>query len=715
MDTPSYVPGPGPEPGPMPEPREPARVHRVRIRVVLWLGLLGLCQVVLQLLHLQIDPDLKLTNEGLRHVGYTELHIPRGDIVDRNGTVLARERRTPSLSAQPYKIADPYTTALRLSALLDMEENDILDRLLRRDANGNKMRFVWVRRWLTDTELDRLNRLEPHLREGLTIEFEPARHYPQGEVAAHVLGFANRELRGAEGIELIYDEYLRSIPGKRVARVDARRNILESLNLETLQPSGGDTVHLTLDVALQHRLEQELDKAVEAAKAEGAMGLIMDPRTGAVLAMACRPAFDPNEFYATDAADRKNRALVDVFEPGSVFKIVTAAAALEMGLVTPSTLIDCEGGAFNPYGHRINDYHKLGVEPFWLCFAESSNIAMIKVAAQLGPERLAWWIRRFGFGAPTSRDFRGESRGIFRPVNEWSRLSMGSLPMGQEIGVTMPQLAQAFSVIANGGFLVEPYLVEKCVSRAGETTYARPAQKPERILSPETAAIMQDLCYRVVTDGTATRAQIAEYRVGGKTGTAQIAPYHLNQYNAVFCGFAPLDDPRLVAVIVVHKPGVRERWGGWVCAPVFREVARDYLVRTNCPLDPMSISVNVAEAAPGDDADTAAGRVGTTSEAILALDEALDSLKLRAHPEDSTGIETGLPDFSGLTKREALARLRDLGLPWDLHGDGWVIEQDPPAGAPLDSVALCRLVFGPDESTIHEAAPTGPADRVPGA
>ena len=271
---------------------------------------------------------------------------------------------------------------------------------------------------------------------------------------------------------------------------------------------------------------------------------------------------------------RKNRALLDMFEPGSAFKIVTASAALEHGLIVPETLIDCEGGAFNPYGHRIRDFHKLGVEPFSKCFEESSNIAIIKVGAMLGKERLETWIRRFGFGDRTSPDFQFESPGMFRPLSEWSGLSMGALPMGQEIAVTIPQMARAFAVIANGGFLVEPYFVEQAATRDGRVTYRHEAPPPTRILSERTAATMRDLSYQVVRYGTGAPASIPEYRVGGKTGTAQMARkdgrgYDPDRYTTVFAGFAPVGNPRLVAIIVVQEPMIRLHYGGYVCGPVF--------------------------------------------------------------------------------------------------------------------------------------------------
>ena len=348
----------------------------------------------------------------------------------------------------------------------------------------------------------------------MEITDEPERIYPEGSLAAHVLGFVNREGEGGSGLELLYNDRLKCVPGRRRARKDIQGRLLRSRTIEYIPPTGGEDLYLTIDKNMQYALERELADVIERCNAEHAMGILMEPHSGAILALAYVPTFDPNRFNEYSPEVYVNRTVVDFFEPGSSFKIITAAAALEHGLITPDTLIDCEGGAFNPYGHRIKDFHALNVEPFTTCFAESSNIAIIKVAAMLGKERLAEWIARFGFGVRTGRDFQGESPGMVHPLKNWSRLSMGSLPMGHEIGVTMPQLARAYCAIANGGFLIEPYLVERAVSREGIVTYEHDASLRTRILSEQTAETMKMLCHQVVIhpEGTGRYANIPEYR-----------------------------------------------------------------------------------------------------------------------------------------------------------------------------------------------------------
>ncbi|MCP4641366.1 MAG: PASTA domain-containing protein, partial [bacterium] len=406
--------------------------------------------------------------------------------------------------------------------------------------------------------------------------------------------------RGCEGIEAKYDRYLFGTAGKQRTRVDAQRRLLESSTVERIAPEGGADVYLTINKPLQYTLESELAIALEEFKAARAMGMLMDPYTGAILALANVPSFDPNEYNEVPAELRKNRALIDVFEPGSAFKVITAAAALEEGLIRPDTMIDCEMGRFNPYGHTINDVHKLGVVPFSQAFAESSNVGFVKVAALLGPERLADWIATFGFGKPACADVQVESGGIFRPLEKWSRLSMGALPIGQEIAATMPQMLRAYAVLANGGHLVEPYLVDKVVSRDGMVLYRHEFSTRKRILSEETSHMMRDLCHLVIAaeHGTGRHARIPDFRACGKTGTAQIAKpngggYYDKKYTAVFAGFAPLAAPRICAVIVVQEPVYGRHYGGLVSGPVFKKVVRQALIHMNVTKDPMSDEVPV--------------------------------------------------------------------------------------------------------------------------
>ncbi|MBI1317778.1 MAG: PASTA domain-containing protein [Candidatus Hydrogenedens sp.] len=694
-----------------------ARQQR-RSHAVLFLLMAGFVVLLGRLAQLHLSPDLELSEEERRHIGKIVLSAPRGVVYDRNGLVLATNDKVASLWADPRKTVnggiDVAEIAMKASALIDMEADEIMDRMTKRDNDGDPRKFMWVKRWLVDVPAEPLQALIEESEGALAIRMEPVRYYPQGETAAHLMGFVNRAGEPGDGVELRYNKLLDSTPGEHLARKDGSRRLLESLTLDYTPPTGGESIQLTLDTAIQHSLEEALDRRIVETNAKSGMGILMDPKTGAILAMASRPTFNPNHYADYDPSLWKNRAVLDVFEPGSAFKIVVASAALEHGIVTPETRINCEGGSFNPYGHRVKDFHKMGVEPFTKCFAESSNIAMIKLAAQLGPERFDEWVRRYGFGRTTSPDFQYEQNGLYRPREQWSKLSMGSLPMGQEIAVTMPQLARAFAVVANGGVLVEPYFVERSISRDGVDTQIHDVTHRERILSERTSDTMRHLCKLVVEEGTGEYAKMDEYTAGGKTGTAQMKRiggpgYDPNRFTTVFAGFAPIEDPAVVCVIVIAEPMIKLHYGGYVCGPVFKEVVREALVRLGVPMDKGEHALPerekpaprmvVAQAEPIEDADTLIERldekdVAELEESLEDLLEPLDGLELVASATDSPqGPGQRLPDFTGWTKRQVREKLLELGVPWDVHGAGWVVSQYPPAGTLTRDVMVCSLEF----------------------
>lgn len=675
--------------------------HRLRMRVVFWLFLLVFVRIGARLVELHVTPAYDFSMEDQAHIGEVFIQAPRGNIFDRDGLLLATDELAPSLWADPMRLADPYGAAHELGRRLNLDAETLLASLTLRSSNGNLRRFVWIKRRMEPQELQALGDLKEIAEQGLGFQYEPVRSYPQRELAAHVLGFVDRERVRCEGVEFAYDTYLRSAPGKRRALKDSDKVLLPSLTIEYEPPKHGADVVLTIDTVLQRSLERELDRVITRCNATRAMGIFMDPDTGAVLALACRPAFDPNRYWEFDDEARRNRVVLDVFEPGSAFKIVTASAAFEEGIIaSPDDLVNCENGLFRPYGSRvIRDFHKLGVVTFADAFAESSNIAMVKIAALLGETTLESWIRLFGFGEETGSDFRPESRGVFRPVAEWTRASIVSLPIGQELSVTTLQLARAFAAIANGGYLVTPHVVQQVISMEGEVLYEFEAQERRRILHEETARLFQQLCHRVVTHGTGSYANILEFRVAGKTGTAQIAKpdgtgYYADRFTTIFAGFAPVSSPRICGVIVVHEPLIRLHYGGYVCGPVFQKVVRQALIRMHCPQDPVLEKVPV-RAQLLDDADTVIARYEADS-LEPSRDEVLISLgglKLAASQPDISSDVPRLPSFIGMTRPQAREKIAALGLPWTARDSGWVVYQDPPAGTPLYEVSVCRLIF----------------------
>jgi len=676
------------------------RAHTRRVAVAGLVGLLLLGVVAYRCYRVHLRPDPRLASLEESHWVTLRPTVPRGKIYDRWGSCLATNREVPSLWADPSAIKHPEAVARALHERLNMPEDFLLKRLTKRRKNGDPMKFVWIKRRLSPEEVAAIGDPTEIAPKGLELTQERIRYYPENKLAAYVLGFVDSEGKGRTGMELRYDRFLRGEPGLQRVRADAFRNVIDLSEGEHEPATGGNHVYLTIDKALQHVLERELEAGLERVKGEWAMGVLMDPNTGAILALGAVPSYDLNQYGKVELSRLRNRPVVDRFEPGSAFKIVTAAAAVETGLVTPDTMIDCENGRYNPFKRRyISDVHKLGVVPFSQAFAESSNIAMVKLAQALGEEQLSQWIVSFGFGRTTCPDYEYESPGLFRAnVKDWSDYSITALPIGQEVAVTLLQLARAYCAIANGGYLVEPYCVERVVSRRGETVYEHKAKRTERILSAQTAETMKDLCHQVITHGTGTAANIPRYRVAGKTGTAQIAKdngqgYYEDKYNAVFAGFAPVGNPAVCCVIVVHAPDYKNKlhYGSKAAAPVFRAVVEEALIAMRCPEDPVVGPVKTA-AAELHDADTVVDHLDF--EILEPPLEDLTGLELLADGTDPNPGARRFPDLRGLTKREALERLAELGVDWELEGAGWVVAQQPAPGTLLDGATRCRLIFG---------------------
>jgi cell division protein FtsI (penicillin-binding protein 3) len=699
-----------------PSPEQLQSVHRVRIYAVFAVFLAVFSIISIRLIHLQTDPGQEFDREDEYHVVDKAIRRPRGDIFDRNHRLLATDTAAYSLWADPKKVEDPKGLAAFLRGRLGRNEEELHSILTARTSKGKKKRFVYLKKWMSHAELDALGDLsEAPSGNALDTRKETIRYYPERDLAAQVLGFVNREGVGSEGLEQHYDKYLRSHAGRKESRIDRHRRMLDFLTLEYEPPTGGDDIYLTIDAVLQYALERALDEAMLDKNAPRAMGLLMDPQTGAILALASRPGFDPNRYNEFTAELRKNKAVVDVFEPGSAFKLIGSAAALELGLVRRDDPIDCEGGSFRAFRRRIYDTHERNVIPFSQTFAESSNIAAIKVATLLGEERYEAWIRRFGIGRATGIDLPQESAGLFSGREYWSKLSMISLPMGQEVALNMLQLGVAFSAVANGGYLVEPYTVSRALSPEGEETYSRATGRGAQIMSEKTANIMKELCYQVIAgkESTGRHAVIAEYKAGGKTGTAQIARedgrgYYKRKYTAVFAGFAPISNPRITCVVVVQEPeyGRGRHYGGSAAGPVFKKVVREALIRLHVPQEPMDVEGELESIGSYamQDADTMVPHqelpfLEPMELGNAAFPRAMELLPSRENPTSEGGR---LPDFTGMSKRQAKKLAVRLKLQWDPQGAGRVLRQNPAPGTPLDDVDICQLVFTSHSGPVNE-------------
>lgn len=501
---------------------------------------------------------------------YIELEPRRGTIFDRNLKPLVINLPCESLYAVPKEITDKHKTANLLLPILNVDYDYLSGRLSRLKS------FIWLARKLPDEVVESIKALN---LKGLYFIKENKRVYPNLYLASHVIGFAGLDNKGLEGIELYYDSYLRGIPGWGVILRDARQAKL-GLWQKLVLPCDGYNLRLTIDEVIQVIVEQELDRLVQEFHPKGASIIVMEPTSGEILALANRPNFDLNKAIQTDSQIRRNRLICDLFEPGSVFKIVTASAALEESVMNEQERIFCENGAYRVANHTLHDHRPHG----WLTFSEvieqSSNIGVTKIAQSAGKNLIYQYIRRFGFGKKLGVDLPGEITGMIKEPKYWSKTSIGAVPIGQEVGVTALQLASAISVVANQGRLMKPYIVREIQDKYGETIKRSSPQVLGEAISAQTALRLKEILVRAVENGTGKMARVEGIRVAGKTGTAQkLEPdgrYSHNKFVASFIGFAPADNPKIALVIVVDEPRPYY-FGGVVCAPAFKNIAAQAL------------------------------------------------------------------------------------------------------------------------------------------
>lgn len=503
--------------------------------------------------------------------------VKRGIILDRKGRELAVNIDTESIYCDPAEITSPDRVAAALAQTMNKKPGVILTRL----SGDNK--FNWIDRKIGLEETQRIRDMK---LKGIGFVPEIKRYYPKGSLASHVVGFVGMDNKGLEGIERLYDNYL-SAASERISVVrDARGNALSE---GTSRENKGNNIVLTLDEGLQYIVEKNLDEAMEKWQAASATAIMMDPRTGEVLAMASRPCYDLNNPSAYTAAQRRNRAVTDCYEPGSTFKLVVGTAALQEGLVTPDSRFDCSAGYVEVGGRKMKDAERHGVLAFREIIQKSSNIGTIKIGLNLGKERIYRYIRKFGFGERTGFDLGGEAAGHIRPPDKWSGMSIGAVSIGQEVAVTPLQVLRAYSAIANGGFLVRPHVVSEISSPDGKVIY-KAAVESQRILSEKVVKTFKDILKTVTEEGgTATGAAVDGNEVAGKTGTAQLMDprtkrYSKDKYVSSFVGFVPADDPRIAMIVVIHEPK-GDIYGGVVAGPVFKMIANDSLSYLSVPRD----------------------------------------------------------------------------------------------------------------------------------
>lgn len=546
---------------------------RVRRYLLLLLLLAGFGAILFRLVTLQVLQAAELTARADRqHQKSVTLEGARGTVTDRHGKVLAMNMEVPSIFGVPTSLDSAASAARSLSPVLHIRRDEI-EKKLRQDKH-----FVWLAR---KVEPEQGHRLEQLSIDGIGVVMEGRRFYPKGPLLAHVLGFVGMDGLGLEGLERRYEAQLHGEKRVTILQRDALGRTVFPKGLREQVPAAGHALTLTIDEVIQYIAEKELEEAVNNARAKAGTIIVMEPSTGAILAMAVSPRFDPNTVAALTADRWRNRALTDTYEPGSTMKVVVAAAALEEKVMMPGSMVFGENGRMMIANTTIHDHEKLG----WMTFAQmiqkSSNIGAAKTGMLIGEQRMYRYLQAFGFGQRTDVDLPGEVSGLLKSPREWGRRSLASISMGQEVGVTPLQMVSAVSAIANDGVLMKPYVVSEVRDQKGQSLRNVLPQVKRRVVSPDTARTLTTILEGVVTNGTGTKAAIPGYRVAGKTGTAQKVDPRTGTYSSTlsigsFVGFVPVDAPRLAMIVVIDEPQ-GEAWGGVVAAPVFRRVGEQVL------------------------------------------------------------------------------------------------------------------------------------------
>jgi cell division protein FtsI (penicillin-binding protein 3) len=662
-----------------PVPAPTVRERRVRLRLML--VALSICLwavvVLLRLAQLQVFGRDRFARQAARQSERTiNLDPRRGPILDRNGKQLAVSVDADSIYAVPQEVRHPERTAAALARALG------LDAAARRELVGLLQRnraFVWVRRKVDPAKARAVRDLQ---LDGIGFLTENRRYYPRRELASQVMGYVGVDNTGMSGIEYAFEDLIRGKAAKVTVHIDARRRPLGSID----RPStDGHTVVLTLDERIQYLAERELEKAVAETGAQSGLAVVIAPRTGEVLALAHRPTFNPNRFGAFPSSRWRNRAVTDVLEPGSVFKIFTAAAALQEKVVDPDEVIDCGLGAIEIAGTRINDHDVFDHLTFREVLARSSNVGTIRVAQRVGREGFNRYVREFGFGAPTGVELPGESAGLLRPTSRWSALSLASMSFGQEIGVTALQIASAVGAVANGGYLMKPLVVRRIEDAEGRAVRVVRPLAVRHVLEPATVDTLTDLLKGVVRNGTGRRAAVPGYVVAGKTGTGQKVDsngrYSMVDHVASFVGFVPASQPALVVLVSLDTPRGERNEGGDVAAPLFARIAEQALRHLAVPPDDPERTLRMA-----------AYRPAVAAPAAWRGEEA--RVRAAAAPAEKSGGRAVMPDLRGLSAREAALEAARRGLIVELRGSGQVHAQHPAPGTELEAGRTCVITLG---------------------
>ncbi|MBN1548429.1 MAG: hypothetical protein JW902_17395 [Syntrophaceae bacterium] len=655
---------------------------KFRLCTILFVFLVLFVALISRAFQLQILSGKDLQSIAQRqHMKTLQMLPERGVIYDRNGEKLAASVLMDSICADPSKIKKPGVFAAQMAKLLKVDKAVILKRI-----SGRK-NFCWIARRVEPEQAQAVESLKD---DAIFIVQEPQRIYPNGELAGQILGFVGTESNGLEGLETRYDRYLKGKPQKLVWARDAKGKWLyPRVETASLTKDTATSMVLTIDSRIQYLVESQLRAAVQEKGAKGGYAIAMNPKTGEILAMANQPSFDPN-FYAKAALGHaKNKAIADVFDPGSTFKPFLIAAALEENVVREKDRIFCENGQYQVADRFFHEAQrkKHGILTVREIVKYSSNIGCIKVSEKLGKEKFYEYIRNFGFGSKTGIDLTGEASGLLRPVSDWTRVDTSTIAFGQGISVTAIQLLTAMSAIANNGVLMKPYIVRALVDKKGRVVEQFEPTIVRNVISPKTAKTVTSILTSVVQDedGTGQNARIMHLNVAGKTGTSQKFDFNRGFYSSQrvrtsFVGFFPAENPQIAILVTLDEPQ-RDKWGGVAAAPVFKRIGEQMLTCFKSYIKDPSLFVPEENILP----EPPKVKLVSATEIVPETAEQMEAINL----ED----ESTIPNFQGMTVREALKKSRERGIELKIDGTGWAVSQVPRSGVSVHSHPYCVVSF----------------------
>lgn len=615
-------------------------------------------------LHLSQNPKL-VRRAQTQYMAKIEEPPPRGNIFDADQEELAVSVPSYSVAVRPRRIKDKNKFLSNIAPALSMSIQDVSRKL------DFEKKYVWLKRYVGREEKEKITQVDP---DAIELVKTAKRYYPNREIASQILGAVGPENNGLSGLELFYDRYLRGESKKSEAYRDARGKAFETEEtLEAENQKEPNHLYLTIRKNIQYITEKELYEVCNEHHAKACTAIVIEPQTGAVLAMSSYPNFNPNEYQNYSLSTWRNLAVTDTFEPGSTFKTIMAAAALETGAVSPQEKFFCENGAYKVGNRVIHDHEKYGMMNLRDILKVSSNIGIYKVGRKVGKKAFGDIVSQFGFGKATGVDYPGESSGFMRSPSTWQDIEFANISFGQGLRTTPLQMASSFATIANGGIRMRPYFVKRITDPQGKILLDVKPQSFGRVLNRKTADMIIDMMTEVTKEGgTATKAALPGYSVAGKTGTAQKfvnGAYSHTKFMSSFIGMVPAEKPRFVIAVNIDEPqGVV--YGGLVAAPVFKKIAwealRDLGVAPTQPIEKPAIEYAKKEKTP---------------HPLLSQKPSSNEAKQTAITEFS---KNQIPDFRGLSKRNVIALLDKAGLEGEIVGSGMAVSQEPAPGLAVD-------------------------------